>query len=241
MVLRKKNTRRLKKKKAEKNFPQLSPTAKFAHLVTYYGDDGVLGLQKVQIPKQFQKHLGKMKKELGVLLQPLVTLEEREMLVEISRCSNVAEVEAILPTWYTRKNMSANCRFIKFALTASLEIWSTKSLLNKGHGEYWYRMHIYSNVWDKAFFDNVQFETKRSECASQVTKALKETNKNVKLQKLDSILRDLNTNNDVVAAEEKPYPFRKNHCYPSFTTRHNTQCGVNSFSTFVYIFFYEFQ
>lgn len=121
----------------------------------------------------------------------MVTLEERE-------------VETLLPTWYIKNDLSTNCKFIRFALAASLEIWSTNSLLDKGHGEDWFRMHVYSNVWDKAFFDDDQFETKRSECVSQVMKVLKETNKDVKLQKLDFILRDLNTDNDVVTVEEKP-------------------------------------
>lgn len=65
-------------------------------------------------------------------------------------------------------------------------------------------MHIYSNVWDKAFLDDAEFETKRSECVSQVTKVLKETKKDVKLKKIDFILRGLNANNDVVTVEEKP-------------------------------------
>ncbi|KAG0772639.1 hypothetical protein G6F22_015568 [Rhizopus arrhizus] len=65
-------------------------------------------------------------------------------------------------------------------------------------------MHVYSNVWDKAFFDDDEFETKRSECLSQVMKVLKEIDGDTRLQKLDFILRDLNTDNDVITAEEKP-------------------------------------
>ncbi|KAL9538551.1 hypothetical protein MBANPS3_010841 [Mucor bainieri] len=64
--------------------------------------------------------------------------------------------------------------------------------------------YIYSNIWDKALMDNEEFETKRSECVSQVTRALKEKNKDIKLQKLDFILRDLNNDADVVTVEEKP-------------------------------------
>ncbi|KAG1049740.1 hypothetical protein G6F43_007952 [Rhizopus delemar] len=105
------------------------------------------------------------------ILQPLVTLEEREMLLDISKCQNTAGVEKLLTTW-TRED--------------------------------WFRMHLYSNVWDKAFFDDDEFETKRSECLSQVMKVLKEIDGNTRLQRLDFILRDLNTNNDVMTAEEKP-------------------------------------
>ncbi|KAG1372929.1 hypothetical protein G6F61_010619 [Rhizopus arrhizus] len=67
------------KKTAEKKFDKLPTSEKFAHLAKYYGDDGVLDLQKANIPKRFYKHMRKMKEELDTLLQPLVTLEEREI------------------------------------------------------------------------------------------------------------------------------------------------------------------
>lgn len=197
-----------KKKTAENKFDKLPTSEKFAHLAKYYGDDGVLDLQKANIPKRFYKHMRKMKEELGTLLQPLVTLEEREMLVEISKCRNTSEIQKLLTTWYNKDNLTSNCRFIRFALAAGSEIWNSKALTKKGHGEDWFRMHVYSNVysnvWDKAFFDDDEFETKRSECLSQVMKVLKEIDGDARLQKLDFILRDLNTDNDVITAEEKP-------------------------------------
>ncbi|KAI7896140.1 uncharacterized protein EV154DRAFT_547796 [Mucor mucedo] len=252
--------------------------------------------------------------------KPLVTLEERDILVELSNCKKTAELENLLSAWYSRKELSSNCKYIRFALSASLELWSTKSLLNKTHGEDWYRMHVYSNVWDKAFLDDEpgfadvlqcystqtkayvnhfnawfplgiwgknetqcwlmfrcqvdtpygnsyrnsvdisgapsfvyftsiiagmkdacttfflvtiatissifetlscpceknmirnastvvilgEFETKRSECVSQVTKVLKEAKKDIKLQRLDFILRDMNNDTDILTVEEKP-------------------------------------
>ncbi|CEP17553.1 hypothetical protein [Parasitella parasitica] len=141
----------------EETVPDVAATEKFVHLATFYGEDGVLDLQKAELPRRFNKHFQN---------------ETRG--------------------WH------------KFALAASFEIWSTNSLLNKKHGEDWYRMHVYSNLLDKVFLDDNEFETKRSECVSQVMKVLKETEKDVKLQKLDFILRDLNTDNDIVTVEEKP-------------------------------------
>lgn len=193
-----------KKRAAEKNFEKLSATEKFTHLATFYGEDGVLDLQKAELPRRFSKHLHEMKQEVGISIQPLVTLEERDMIIEISKSKSQSEVKTLLSTWYSKKGLSSNCKYIRFALAASFEIWSTNSLLNKKHGEDWYRMHVYSNVWDKAFLDDNEFETKRSECVSQVMKVLKETEKDIKLQRLDFILRDLNTDNDIVTVEEKP-------------------------------------
>ncbi|KAG1584197.1 hypothetical protein G6F48_008045 [Rhizopus delemar] len=193
-----------KKKAEEKRFDKLSPTKKFAHLAKYYGEDGVLDLNTANIPRRFSKQLRSMKAKCNIVLQPLVTLEEREMLLDISKCQNTAGVEKLLTTWYSKYDFMPNCRFIRFALAAGLEIWNSKALTKKGHGEDWFRMHLYSNVWDKAFFDDDEFETKRSECFSQVMKVLKEIDGDTRLQRLDFILRDLNTDNDVMTAEEKP-------------------------------------
>ncbi|KAG2199585.1 hypothetical protein INT47_012185 [Mucor saturninus] len=117
----------------------------------------------------------RLKKLVPTFYHLLVSVKERDMLVQIARYKNVTEVEAILSAWYDQYNMSANCRYIRFALAASLELWSSNALLNKGRGE---------------------------DC--QVVEALKETDKNVKLKTLDFILRDLNNNNDVIRVEEKP-------------------------------------
>lgn len=88
-------------------------------------------------------------------------------------------------------------------MAPSFGIWSTNSLINKSHGEDWYRMYVYLNVWDNAFVDDDEFKTKHFVCVSQVMKLLKETEKDIKLQKLDFILRNLNTDNDSVTVEEK--------------------------------------
>ncbi|KAI7896190.1 uncharacterized protein EV154DRAFT_541627 [Mucor mucedo] len=150
---------------------------------------GILNLQHAKLPKRFNKYIMKMKDEAGIELKPfLVTLEERDMLVELSNCKNTSELETLLSTWYSKKNLSSNCKYIRFALSASVELWSTKALLNKTH-EDWYRLHL---------------ETKRSECVSQVTKILKEAEKDVKLQRLDFILCDMNSDTDVLTVEEKP-------------------------------------
>ncbi|KAL7327543.1 hypothetical protein PS15p_205956 [Mucor circinelloides] len=87
-----------KKKTAEKNFKNLSVVDKFAHLATYYGKDGILNLQHAKLPKRFNKYLKKMKDEAGIDVKPLVTLEERDMLVEISNCKNTSELVALLST-----------------------------------------------------------------------------------------------------------------------------------------------
>ena len=103
------------KKTAEEKFNTVSASEKFAHLAKFYGDDGVLDLQKANLPKRFYKHLRKMKDESELLLQPIINLEEREMLVDISNCQNTSDIQKLLSTWYS-KSLSSNCKFIRFAL-----------------------------------------------------------------------------------------------------------------------------
>lgn len=68
------------------------------------------------------------------------------------------------------------------------------------HNEDWYRLHIYSNVFDEAFLHDKKFESKRSECYSNITKAFAfEQN-----QRVDFILRNLNDEKDLLTVEEKP-------------------------------------
>ncbi|KAG1122197.1 hypothetical protein G6F42_011706 [Rhizopus arrhizus] len=68
------------------------------------------------------------------------------------------------------------------------------------HNEGWYRLHIYSNVFDEAFLHDKKFESKRSECYSNITKAFAfEQN-----QRVDFILRNLNDEKDLLTVEEKP-------------------------------------
>lgn len=119
------------KKTAERNFGNLSAINRFIHLATFYGEDGVLDLQKADIPKRFCKHLAKTEEEIDISVQPLVTLEERSMLVEISQCNTPSDIAALISTWYGNNNISKNCGYIRFALVASCEIWPTNALLNQ--------------------------------------------------------------------------------------------------------------
>lgn len=62
----------------------LSVKDQFAHLIEYYGDDGVLDLQNSSLPRRFTKRIGRMKKEAGLHVQPWATLKERKMLIKMS-------------------------------------------------------------------------------------------------------------------------------------------------------------
>lgn len=45
-----------------------------------------------------------MKQDIGISVQHLVTLEERSMLIEISQCDSLSEIEKIIiSTWYGNK------------------------------------------------------------------------------------------------------------------------------------------
>lgn len=74
----------------------------------------------------------------------------------------------------------------------------------KDHGEDWYRIHVYGGVFDKVFMNDDEFESKRSECYSRTTSVLKETDNDIQNQKIDFILRDINSDSDIVTVEEIP-------------------------------------
>lgn len=73
-------------------------------------------------------------------------------------------------------------------------------MLDKCHSEEWYLLHGYSNVFYKIFANDEEFETKRSECYSNITTLFP----NEPDQRLDFILRNLNDESDVITSEEKP-------------------------------------
>lgn len=111
------------------------------------------------------------------------------------------EIQKLVAKLSLDETLSENCEYIRFALASALEIWKTNLLKSKDHDEDWYRLHLYVFVWDKA--DN-RFETKRSECFSKTTQALQKVGYDIKNQRFDFILRDLNSETDIITTEEKP-------------------------------------
>ncbi|KAI9349399.1 hypothetical protein BD770DRAFT_436717 [Pilaira anomala] len=181
----------------KKNCDSLSAViGKFAHLEEYYDQDGILDFQKTVLPRSIRK----LKEEAHFLVTP----KEREMLIEISECNNVSEAHNLLDDkWQCVKNWPPHCSYIKSALVLGSQLWEGKSLSNKRHGEDWYRAHIYANIWDEVFLNDEKLETNRSKCISQMMKTLKKTENDIKQQRLDFILRDLNSDNNAVTDEEK--------------------------------------
>lgn len=118
----------------EKNFEKLSVTENFTHFVTFYDEDGILGRQKAELSKQFNKRLHKMKEETDILVQPLVTLEECNML-KFPNAGIYLKLKLCCSTWYCKNSLSSSCKYIRLALAAGFEIWSRNSLLNQRHGE----------------------------------------------------------------------------------------------------------
>jgi hypothetical protein len=106
-------------------------------------------------------------------LQPMVTLEERDIILEIAKCKNNVDVRGLVSELYT-KTLDDNCKYLRFALASALEVWEAESLKLKSHGKDWYRIHVYGAVFDKVFISDDEYESKRSECYSRTTTVLKE-------------------------------------------------------------------
>jgi hypothetical protein len=107
--------------------------------------------------------------------------------------------------WYVQEffsvqQLTPNSKFIQLALVSAQTLWESKQLLKRGHNEDWYRLHVYSYIFDKAFINDEEFETKRSEYYSNITKFFP----NEPDQRIDFILRNLNDDSDLISTEEKP-------------------------------------
>lgn len=182
------------------SFTKLTSQQKIIYLAEKFGNNGHLDLITTKFPKRFERHLTQIKRDLMLPLQLMATTEERDILLDISKCENMTNVEDVLATLYARKDLSNSGGYLRFCLAASQALWESNQLLKSSHGEDWYRLHVYSNVFDKAFMNDTEFESKRSECYSNITKLFE----NEQNQRVDFIFRNLNDESDYISAEEKP-------------------------------------
>ncbi|KAG1471538.1 hypothetical protein G6F56_002068 [Rhizopus delemar] len=141
-----------------------------------------------------------IKTDLSLNLQLKATSQERDMLIKISRCNCAADVEALLQEFFSMRQLAPDSKFIRLALASAQTLWESKQLLKGSHNEDWYRLHVYSYIFDKAFINDEEFETKRSECYSNITKFFP----NEPDQRIDFILRNINDDSDLISTEEKP-------------------------------------
>ncbi|CAO3668324.1 unnamed protein product [Umbelopsis ramanniana] len=184
----------------QQHFTKLTSKEKLIALVQRLGDDGHLDLTTAVIPRRYRKDLEWIRRDLQLSLNPLATSDERNWLLLISRCENLAEVDNLLKEMYSKMDLTPQCKYIRLCLASVQPLFETNQLQKKHHGEDWYRLHLYSFIFDKAFKSDTEFDIKRSECLSNVTKLFND----VPGQKLDFILRDVNDDNDFLSTEEKP-------------------------------------
>lgn len=110
------------------------------------------------------------------------------------------DIEKLLAIFYSQENMDPLCRYIRLAFGTIAELWSSCLLLKSDHNESWFRMHVYSVVFDNAFIYDDKLTSKRADCYSNITKEFEDINN----QRVDFILRSINDDNDYLSAEEKP-------------------------------------
>lgn len=185
-------------------FHTLSSLSKVDTIALKYGKDEILDLDSSNLPHSAKPFMKEIKSDMNIKLKPAMTLVERALLMKVSKCKNKDDYTKILRSLYKQKSLSENCKYIRFAIASALELWDKKALLNcSDNGEDWFRMHVYCGIWDKLYVGNDKFTTKRSECESNIIKALNHFNKVNPTQKIDFILRDINNKDDFVSVEEK--------------------------------------
>lgn len=165
-----------------------------------FGVDGYLDFMEAKIASSYREYVKDTAAELNLHLQPMITRKEREMLLNISECKSIHDINDLLARFYADQTMNPLCRYIRLALATVAELWSSHLLLKPDHNESWFRTHIYSAVFDNAFIYDNKFTSKRADCYSNITKEFDDVNN----QRVDFILRNINDDNDYLSTEEKP-------------------------------------
>lgn len=178
----------------------MSATNKMIFLCENFGENGHFDLMTNKIPKRFESCLQGIKNQLKFKLQPMTTMKERQMLLDISKCKKKEDMDTILDVFYSKKDLDPTCRYLRLATATAAELWTSRQLLSKEHNESWYRSHVYTTVWDNAFMYDDHFNSKRADCYSNITKEFQD----VSNQRVDFILRNINDDVDYLSVEEKP-------------------------------------
>ncbi|KAI7898814.1 uncharacterized protein BX663DRAFT_489759 [Cokeromyces recurvatus] len=178
----------------------LSPNERMRFFSDKFGVDGCLDLMEDKVANRFKRYLKESIADLKLNLQPMITKKEREMLMNIAECKSRMDTDSLLASFYAQKNMDPLCRYIRLAFATVAELWSSSLLLKADHNESWFRIHVYSAVFDNAFIYDDKFTTKRTDCYSNITKEFEDVDN----QRVDFILRNINDDNDYLSTEEKP-------------------------------------
>lgn len=75
------------------DFHNMSSIDKMAFLCEKFGEDGNLDLMTDKIAKKFEPYLQDIKNQLKFKLQPMTTMKERQILLDIAKCKNKQDVD----------------------------------------------------------------------------------------------------------------------------------------------------
>lgn len=159
---------------------------------------------KTKISKFYRPFMKQIKDDLNIKLKASITLQEQEMLLKISQCTCLADFVALKKDFVLNDYDAGECKYIKKAVVDATYLWESKQLEHTDHLEDWYRINLYTFIWDSLYLKEDEFNSKRSECHSNITKYLNNTAKEkVQNQNIDFILRSKNDQLDFLTVEEK--------------------------------------
>lgn len=104
-----------------------------------FGKQDHVDLTTTTIAKRFAKSI----KKFDLKLQPTLTRNEREILLVITQCTDIAIVNKLLAKLYNGIEMGLMCSYIRLTLANMVELWSSDSLVTASYNESWYRIHVY--------------------------------------------------------------------------------------------------
>ncbi|ORY88932.1 hypothetical protein BCR43DRAFT_519370 [Syncephalastrum racemosum] len=122
--------------------------------------------------------------------------EEAAAIDAIRRCRSPAELMRAAPH-LMEESASGQLMYIHTAVTHIVHLWRS-NILEYTHGEDWYRVNVYSMLWDAAFLDSPDLRTIRSE-----NKPLLLLGRKLHTTRVDFIYRHYPREQDILFAEEK--------------------------------------
>ncbi|KAG1451352.1 hypothetical protein G6F46_006935 [Rhizopus delemar] len=134
-----------------------------------------------------------------------LTTSEYDTLTKISKCTNKSSLDTTVHE-INLFGSQVELSFIKLVVVKQCLLYH-RELLEGEHNEDWYRVNVYGDVFDLLFNSKHGYKTKRSECHSQIIKALKANglvDVDKKEVRLDFIFTNSTGIQDVFFCEDKP-------------------------------------
>ncbi|KAI8147716.1 hypothetical protein BJV82DRAFT_574914 [Fennellomyces sp. T-0311] len=130
------------------------------------------------------------------------TPAQADVLTRIYRCTSMEELESIRAELFAMQDSNGGIDYLRSAINQVIRLWrSNKLLLHQN--EDWWRVNVYSQLFDSVYLDTAEYNCRRSELLPQVMRELNLVNKEIVKHKSDLIVSGVSNGDDVLIGEDK--------------------------------------